>query len=663
MAMAKDQGEGRSPRSGYSDSKPRLILVGNPNVGKSVIFGHLTGRYVTVSNYPGTTVEVSRGETSLGGKRFEVLDTPGVNNLIPLSEEERVTRDMLLDEDYQVILQVADAKNLRRSLLLTLQLAEMKVPFLLDLNLMDEAQERGIQIDIQRLSQILGIEVISTVATQKKGMERLVHSLSHAHPSSFEFQYSPIIEEGIRRMEPHLPKSRLSRRSLSLMALAGDLSLMKWLRGHPSPESAARVLEIREEIAGRYSQPLGYVIDRERLQETGRLLTQVMASRRGESRAFSALLERYSVHSIGGIPFLLLILLFAYGFVGFLGAQVLVGFLEEVLFGRFLNPWAARLTSLLPWPILRDFLVGPYGLFTMALNYAVAIVLPIVGTFFIFFGLLEDSGYLPRLAVMVNRMMRIMGLSGKAVLPLVLGLGCDTMATLTTRILETEKDRILTTLLLSLAIPCSAQLGVILGMLGSLSFHATLIWAGTILGVMILVGYLASKIIPGATSDFIMDLPPLRIPQLSNILIKTVARIEWYLKEAVPLFIVGTSFLFVLDKLGFLRLIEIWASPLVVWGLGLPARATEAFIVGFLRRDYGAAGLYMLARAGQMDHIQILVSLVTMTLFVPCIAQFLVSIKERGWKATALMISFIFPFAFLVGAILNFLLRRLGVSL
>jgi len=180
---------------------------------------------------------------------------------------------------------------------------------------------------------------------------------------------------------------------------------------------------------------------------------------------------------------------------------------------------------------------------------------------------------------------------------------------------------------------------------------------------MILVGYLASKIIPGATSDFIMDLPPLRIPQLSNILIKTVARIEWYLKEAVPLFIVGTSFLFVLDKLGFLRLIEIWASPLVVWGLGLPARATEAFIVGFLRRDYGAAGLYMLARAGQMDHIQILVSLVTMTLFVPCIAQFLVSIKERGWKATALMISFIFPFAFLVGAILNFLLRRLGVSL
>jgi ferrous iron transport protein B len=264
---------------------------------------------------------------------------------------------------------------------------------------------------------------------------------------------------------------------------------------------------------------------------------------------------------------------------------------------------------------------------------------------------------------MVNRALRAMGLSGKAILPLVLGLGCDTMATLTARILETEKDRILTTLLLSLAIPCSAQLGVILAMLGSLSFQATLIWAGTILGVMFLVGYLASRIIPGSSSDFILELPPLRIPQLSNILIKTAARMEWYLKEAVPLFVLGTVFLFTIDKLGFLRLLEIGASPLVVGILGLPAKATDAFVVGFLRRDYGAAGLYMLAKMGQMDHVQILVSLVTMTLFVPCIAQFLVTIKERGWKATLLMAAFIFPFAFAVGGVLNFLLRHLRVSL
>ncbi|MDH7499756.1 MAG: nucleoside recognition domain-containing protein, partial [candidate division NC10 bacterium] len=309
------------------------------------------------------------------------------------------------------------------------------------------------------------------------------------------------------------------------------------------------------------------------------------------------------------------------------------------------------------------FLVGPYGLITMALTYAVAIVLPIVGTFFLFFGLLEDSGYLPRLAAMMNRSLRFVGLSGKAILPLVLGLGCDTMATLTARILETERERLLATLLLSLAIPCSAQLGVIMAMLGSLSWKATLIWAGTIMGVMVLVGSLASRLLPGASSDFILELPPLRVPLFSNLLIKTVARMEWYLKEAVPLFLLGTALLFFLDQMGLLRLLERWSSPLVVGVLNLPARATEAFIVGFLRRDYGAAGLYMLARTGQMDPIQILVSLVTMTLFVPCVAQFLVTIKERGWKATLLMASFILPFSIAVGGVLNFLLRLLQVSL
>jgi len=646
-----------------SIKKPRIVLVGNPNVGKSVIFGHLTGHYVTVSNYPGTTVEVTRGEALLDRKHFEILDTPGVNNLIPLSEEERVTRDILLDEDCELILQVADAKNLRRSLLLTLQLTEMRIPFLLDLNLMDEAQERGIQIDLQRLSEILGIPVIPTVATQKKGLERLIHQAQEAHPSCFHFPYSPALEKGIQRMEPYLPEARLSKRSLALMVLAGDLTLQKWLRRRISSQALAALEEIRRETAARYNEPLSYLIDQERLQETKRILEQVWGAREGGIRPVAAFLERASVHPIMGIPLLLFILVFAYLFVGFFGAQICVDFLEEVLFGRFLNPWASRLVSFLPWTIPRQFLVGPYGLITMALTYAVAIVLPIVGTFFLFFGLLEDSGYLPRLAAMVNRALRSMGLSGKAILPLVLGLGCDTMATLTARILETEKDRLLTTLLLSLAIPCSAQLGVIMAMLGSLSWKATLIWAGTIMGVMALVGYLASRIIPGSSSDFILELPPVRVPLLSNLLIKTAARMEWYLKEAVPLFILGTALLFFLDQMDLLRLLERWSSPLVVRVLGLPGRATEAFIVGFLRRDYGAAGLYMLARTGQMDPIQIVVSLVTMTLFVPCVAQFLVTIKERGWKRALLMACFIIPFAFLVGGILNFLLRHFRVSL
>ncbi len=309
-----------------------------------------------------------------------------------------------------------------------------------------------------------------------------------------------------------------------------------------------------------------------------------------------------------------------------------------------------------------DLLVGPYGQITMALSYAIALILPIVATFFIAFGVLEDSGYLPRLAVMVNRLFKSMGLNGKAVLPMVLGLGCDTMATLTTRILETRKERILVTLLLALGVPCSAQLGVILGMIRSLSVAATAVWAGSILATLFFVGWVASKIVPGQGSDFVLELPPIRRPQLGNLLVKTLARIEWYLREAAPLFLIGTLMLFVFDRIRLLAMIEAAASPLVVGILGLPAQASEAFLVGFLRRDYGAAGLYDMSRAGELDGVQLVVSMVTITLFVPCIANFLIMIKERGAKVALTMVAFIVPFALLVGGALNLGLRALGVT-
>ncbi len=248
-----------------------------------------------------------------------------------------------------------------------------------------------------------------------------------------------------------------------------------------------------------------------------------------------------------------------------LGAGTAVNFLEKIVFGEYLNPWAVKIVHfILPIPFLQELIVGDYGLVTMALTYSIAIVLPIVGFFFIAFGLLEDSGYLPRLAVMVNKVFKIMGLNGKAVLPMILGLGCDTMATLTTRILETKKEKILVTLLLALGVPCSAQLGVILGLVAGLSGLATIIWLVTLLAVMLLVGYLAAKVIPGDPSDFVLELPPIRVPQLSNILVKTLARVQWYLKEAVPLFILGTFILFISHKVGALAYIQQLTDPIVV---------------------------------------------------------------------------------------------------
>jgi ferrous iron transport protein B len=277
--------------------------------------------------------------------------------------------------------------------------------------------------------------------------------------------------------------------------------------------------------------------------------------------------------------------------------------------------------------------------------------------------MLEDSGHLPRLAIMVNRIFKTIGLNGKAVLPMVLGLGCCTMATLTTRILETKKERIIVTFLLALAIPCSAQLGVIMGMLSSISPMATLIWVGVLVVVLFLAGYLASIIVPGDPSDFILELPPIRMPKLKNIFMKTIGRIEWYLKEAVPLFVLGTLILFTADKTMLLKLVEKAGSPIVVNLLGLPPKTTEAFLIGFLRRDYGAAGLFTMQKAGLLTPVQVLVSVVTITLFVPCIAQFFVTIKERGMKTAVIMLCIVFPFAVLTGAVLNFGLNAFGITL
>jgi ferrous iron transport protein B len=286
----------------------------------------------------------------------------------------------------------------------------------------------------------------------------------------------------------------------------------------------------------------------------------------------------------------------------------------------------------------------------MALPYAFAIILPIVGMFFLCFGLLEDVGYLPRLAIMAHRGCRLLGLNGKAVLPLLLGLGCGTMATMSVRILETRRDRILATLLLALGVPCSAQLGVVLAMLAGHPLGLA-IWAGVVLAVLVAAGRIAAALLPGEESPFLYELPPLRRPKLSNVLLKTLGRVEWYVREAVPLFFLGTFALFLADRAGWLTQIERAARPLVTGWLGMPGKATEAFLVGFLRRDFGAAGLYALQREGLLSPAQTVASLVTITLFVPCIAQYFMMVKERGWRTAAAIAGLSVTLAFVMGGV------------
>jgi ferrous iron transport protein B len=643
-----------------------IALVGHPNVGKSVIFQRLTGQHAIVSNYPGTTVEVMRGAVR-HWPDISLVDTPGIVTLPPHSEDEAVTERVLLNEPLKAILQVGDAKNLRRTLLLSLQLAELGKPIVLALNMMDEARQRGVLFDTAKLSQALRLPVIPTTAVRSQGIPELLQALETAEPPQLSVDYPPEIEKAIQVtlafFEKSLPvPAPVSPRGLALLWLSRDSICQEWLVHRLDSTSMSQLIKVRDDLdhlAG--GSPLATRIQTTRLAWVDNLIPRVLQQAGQRQNNLANHIGRLSTHPIWGILILVGVLLALYEFVGIFGASFLVGILEENLFGQLINPWIISLVNQwIPFPLVIDFLVGEFGLWTMGITYAFALILPIVATFFLAFGVLEDSGYLPRLAALSNRLFEKLGLNGKAVLPMVLGLGCVTMAALTTRIMESKRERILVTLLLALAVPCSAQLGVVMGMLAGVSFSAMLIWSSVVLLVMLAVGWLAGKLMPGERTQLLVELPPMRWPTFSNVFAKTLARLEWYLKEVVPLFLIGAALMFTLDQTGLLERSIRFFEPLIVGWLGLPPEASAAFLMGFLRRDFGATGLFQMQTHGLLSPIQVVVAMVTVTLFIPCIASLMVIARERGWKTASGMFLFIMPFAFLIGGLLYRLLTWIG---
>jgi ferrous iron transport protein B len=639
-----------------------IALVGHPNVGKSALFQRLTGQRVIVANYPGTTVEISRGAVR-ALPELTLVDTPGVITFPPQTEDEQVTERVLLREPLRAVLQVGDAKNLRRTLGLTVLLAEMGLPLVLALNMMDEADHRGVVVDNDLLSRELDMPVIPTTAVRGRGIDALTRALQSERSPQFQLEYTPEVETAVAYVCSHLQETPIAPRALALLWLSGDPVSETWLHEHLSEGCFQALSEHRagllvsdcseESIAGQ--------ILNVRFSYAEQLASKAVLQSGANWQGLTTKLGHLSIHPFWGLIVLAIVLYGLYWFVGVFGAGTLVGLLEENLFANTVNPWVTGwVNRFVPIPILAEFLVGEYGLWTMAVTYALALIMPIVTTFFLSFGILEDSGYLPRLAALSNRLFSTMGLNGKAVLPMVLGLGCVTMAALTTRILESKRDRLLVTLLLALAVPCSAQLGVVMGMLAGISLTATMVWSGVVLLILLVIGWLAARLVPGERSQLLVELPPLRLPVVSNVVMKTLARLEWYLKEVVPLFILGTALLFGLDKTGVLSWVIRAGEPLVSGWLGLPAEASAAFLVGFLRRDFGATGLFMLEAQGLLNPLQVVVSMVTITLFIPCIASIMMIAKERGWRATVGMVVFIFPLAFLVGGLLNRALLAIG---
>lgn len=576
-----------------------IVLVGAPNVGKSLLFHRLTGAYATVSNYPGTTVEITRGPLKIQQSSYELLDTPGLRSLLPITEEEQITKGILSRNDVAVIVHVVDAKDLERSLALTLQLMELGPPVVLALNMIDEAQKAGLKIDRRVLEEKLKIPVVLTSALENYGIAELKGAIAQALHSA--------------------GKPQRTR----------DFSLDDIVEAHRRARTIASAVL-------RHAQPT--------------------------PRSWNERLSQLTLNPFTGGIVLALVLWGLYEFVGVFGAQIAVSFLENVVFREYINPWVTQLVqTLLPWAFLQDLLIGEYGVITLGLRYAIAIILPIVTTFFLAFALIEDSGYLPRLAMLIDRLFKVIGLSGRAVIPIVLGFGCDTMATVVTRTLETRREKLIATFLLALAIPCSAQLGVILGLLAGYSV-AVGIWAGVIALNFVVIGYLTAKLLPGERSLFYIEIPPLRWPSLSNVLVKTYTRVHWYLKEILPFFLIASVVIWLGQIVGIFEIL-VNALAVIVQAIGLPKETAVAFLFGFFRRDYGAAGLYDLHNAGTLSGVSLVVAAVTLTLFVPCIAQFMITAKERGWKTAIAMAAFIFPYAFFVGWLVNLALTTLGVRL
>ena len=452
-------------KDSFNSGVRKFIIVGNPNVGKSVLFGRLANKYVTVSNYPGTTVTVTKGWMDMPQGPIPLIDTPGINTLTPNSEEEVVTRDIILSSHAcDRIIQVMDTKNLKRGLFITIQLSEMKSCAMLALNMWDEAKLRGYEVDVKKLEEIFGVPCIPTVAIHNKG----VHDLKRNDCRHFNYKvrYHEAIETALSELDGLLPPSGVSSRVLGLMALSGDESFMDFLKEKVPAALIEQINVIHDRTEHALNANLRGVIDNTRMVEAERISKLILKQTQKPKlcRLWSGL-EKFTTHPFGGFLLLAGVLFLMHQFVGVLGAGTLVDLTENRLFRQNINPAFIRTFDyIMPFPhehiikegvlspeyaftgesltvfqavfrFVHDFFVGEYGAITMAITYGFAIIFPVIVAFFLAFGILEDLGYLPRLSILLNRIFKMIGLNGKAVLPMVLGLGCDTMATVTARIL------------------------------------------------------------------------------------------------------------------------------------------------------------------------------------------------------------------------------------
>lgn len=648
------------------DSKrPKVVLAGNPNVGKSLIFNYLSGVYVDVSNFPGTTVAITKGSF----KDYNIYDTPGIYGVSSFNDEETVASEIILEAD--VVINVVNALYLERDLFLTLQLIEMGKKVSIVLNFADELKKRNIKIDAKQLSDLLGVEVITTSAVKKSGFDQLEYAILNARIGKQNESLHKIL---------HNLLDRVGSQAEALLVAEGDEHISKKHGVNPgSPDD-------REFI---------YIDRRNRVNE---IVSFVEVEDTSRGRFFN-LFGRLAVNPITGIPILLVLLSIIFFLIGDVVSQRIVGFTENTIGKRYFEYYTKLLVSEyasvdITVDLLDDndkvetskfyslpngfdhipaskhefvdvsrlpnaethfyfhnhfirLLFGEFGVITMTITYLLFLLLPLVISFYLAMAMLEDSGYLPRLATMLDRTLNRIGLNGRAVIPILLGFGCVTMATITTRLLGTDKEKSIANAILQFTIPCSAQLAVITVLLSGTGPVPIIIYVVVIFTVLITISTLMNKLIKGQASPLLIDLPIMRFPKFDNIFKKTFFRTYGFMKEAYVWFFVGALFIGLLEISGLLLLFQDLLAPLTTGWLKLPKETANAFVMGMVRRDFGAAGLFAIP----LSSMQITVAIITITLFVPCIASLMVMLKERGIKEGLIVWFSAWILAFFVGGL------------
>ena len=600
-----------------------VVLVGNPNIGKSVVFNALTGTYVDVSNFPGTTVELTRG--SMGDA--DLVDTPGVYGVSSFNDEERVARDVILEAD--TIVNVVDAVHLERDLFLTLQLLDMGTPMVVALNMVDEARATGVDVDTDLLSDLLGVPVVETVAVRDQGIDELKAAIPRARTGHSD----PELDVDLVHMA-----SRVGCRSEALLVLEADVDVAERHGIDPADPASRDTIYLRRR--DRVNDIVGHVV---------RHTTEGMR--------FSGRLSAAMMNPLTGLPMLGLLLWVMYKVLGEWIAGGVVDWLEEAVFIEAFVPFVERVVGSLfaEGGALYTIIAGEFGVFTMAPTYLFGVILPLVTGFYLLLAVLEDSGYLPRIAALADRSLNSLGLNGRAVIPLILGLGCVTMGTLTTRILGSKRERFIATALMAVAVPCSAQIAVIAALMAGVGPAYAAAYFGALLVIFVGVGTALNRVLSGSPTDLLIDLPSLRVPRLDNVLRKSFMKVYHFMKEVTAFFLIGALLISILEVTGALAAIQAVAVPLTVGWLGLPAESATAFVMGFVRRDFGAAGFFTM----NLTAAQLLVSMVTITLFVPCIASVMVIWKERGGRYVTGLFAASIGLAFFAGGLLA---RLIGVA-